>query len=188
MKRILFIIMVIVLAAPAAWAQTPFVPSFQIGAGAGMSMPMGTMGDGMNNGYNVNASIGYQIAPTVVLGAEMGLWGNGANDATKLALGGDMDLTSWEFAGMAKYKVPVAVHAVYAKGLAGMYHISSDITSSVGDFSVADTKFGFGMGGGFEFGGLRNTAIYGEAMYHRINGDGGDAEFMTLNVGVLFSI
>lgn len=190
MKRILFLAALVVLLAPAAWAQAPFVPSFQLGAGGGLSMPMGSIGDGMNNGYNFNASVGYGITPMFVVGAEIGLWGNNANDETIAALGsgGDMSMQNWQFTAMSKYKVPVAMHNVYAKGLAGMYRTSAEVTSILGTFDVADTNFGFGIGGGFEFGGLQNAAIYAEGIYHRISGETEDGQFATFNLGVLFSL
>jgi hypothetical protein len=190
MKRMLFVLLVIMIAAPVAWAQVPMVPSVQVGVGGGINVPMGDIGDGMNSGYNFNASVGYSVMPSLVLGAEVGVWGNGANDQTIAALGsgGDMSMTNWQFTAMSKYKVPVAMNNLYAKGLAGMYRTSSEVTSGGLSIDVADTNFGFGIGGGFEFGGMKAASIYGEAMYHRISGEGATGEFTTFNVGVLFSL
>jgi hypothetical protein len=191
MKRILFVVAAILVAAPAAWAQAPFVPSFQLGAGGGLNVPMGDIGDGMNSGYNFNASVGYNVMPMLTVGAEIGLWGNGANDETIAALGpgGDMSMQSWQFTAMTKYKVPVQDHNLYAKGLLGAYRTSSDVKSSLGDFEVADTNFGFGIGGGFEMGGImNNAALYAEGMFHHINGEAANAQFATFNIGVLFSL
>jgi opacity protein-like surface antigen len=192
MKRILLLAAIVMVLAPAAWAQVPVVPSFQVGVGGGLNMPLGTIGDGMNNGYNFNASLGYSVVPMFVIGAEIGLWGNGANDETiaTLGQGGDMSMKNWQFTAMTKYKVPMAMHNVYAKGLAGMYRTSSEVTSGTPavTLDVADTNFGFGIGGGFELGGMANAAFYAEGMYHQISGETEDGKFATFNVGVLFSL
>jgi hypothetical protein len=190
MKRILCLVVIVMFVAPAAWAQVPVAPSFQLGVGGGLSMPMGTIGDGMNKGYNFHTSVGYSLAPMFVVGAEIGIWGNNANDEVIAALGqgGDMSMKNWQFTAMTKYKVPMALHNVYAKGLAGMYRTSSEVTAGGVSLDVADTNFGFGIGGGFELGGMGNAALYAEGMYHRISGEAADGEFATFNLGVLFSL
>jgi len=189
MKRVFLVAVLVMVLAPAAWAQVPFVPSFEFGLAAGLNMPLGDMGDGMNNGYNFNASVGYNVIPMLVIGAEFGVFGNGGTDETIAALGpnGDFSMTSMQFAAMTKYMVPVAVHNLYAKGLAGAYRTSSSVKSVLGDFEVSDTNFGFGLGGGFQFKGGGNAAVYAEGMYHRISGEAADAEFAMFNFGMLFS-
>jgi len=189
MKRIIAVTVLAMVLAPAAWAQVPLAPSFEFGLGGGLNMPLGDIGDGVNNGYNFNASVGYSVMPMWLLGAEFGVFGNGGSDETIAALGtgGDLSITSMQFTAMTKYKFPVAVHSFYAKGLAGAYRTSSEVKSTLGNFSVADTNLGFGVGGGFEFVGTKNSAIYAEGIYHRINGASTDGEWATVNLGVLFS-
>ncbi|MDH3216121.1 MAG: porin family protein [Candidatus Krumholzibacteria bacterium] len=189
MKRVVFVMLFVMVLAPAAWAQVPFVPSFEIGVGGGLNMPMGDIGDGMNNGYNFNASVGYSFVPMFVIGAEFGIFGNGGTDEVIAALGpnGDFNMTAQQFTAMVKYVLPVAVHNFYGKGLAGAYRMSSDVESSLGNFEVSDTKFGFGLGGGFQFKGMSSAAVYAEGIYHRISGETSDGEFATFNLGVLFS-
>ena len=176
--------------APAASAQVPFVPSFQFGLGGGLNVPMGSIGDGTNNGYSVHGSVGYNMTPTFIVGAELGLFGNGGSDETIALLGpnGDFSMSSIQFTAMAKYKFPVSIHNMYAKGLMGGYRTASDVTSTLGNFELADTNFGFGFGGGFQFNGFKNSSIYTEGIYHRISGEIADAEFFTVNIGVLFSL
>jgi opacity protein-like surface antigen len=189
MKRTFLVTLLVMVLATAAWAQAPIISSFEFGVGGGMNFPMGDFGDGMNNGYNFNASIGYKVVPMFIIGAEFGFWGNGATDEVIAALGpgGDMSMTGQQFTAMAKYMFPVDVHNLYAKGLVGAYRMASDVESSLGDFSASDTNFGFGVGGGFQYGGLGNSAIYAEGLYHRINGESADGEYATFSVGVLFS-
>jgi opacity protein-like surface antigen len=189
MKRILLVTVLAMVLAPAAWAQVPFAPSFELGVSAGLNMPLGDIGDGMNNGYNFNASIGYNVIPALIIGAEFGLFGNGGSDEVIAAMGpnGDLSMMSMQFTAMTKYMFPVAAHNLYAKGLAGAYRTSSSVKSTLGDFEVADTNLGFGLGGGFQFNGTSNSAIFAEGMYHRISGEAATAEFAMFNRGVLFS-
>jgi opacity protein-like surface antigen len=189
MKSIFVVTLLVLVLAPAAWAQAPIISSFEFGVGGGMNFPMGDIGDGMNNGYNFNASLGYKVVPMFIIGAEFGFWGNGATDEIIAALGpdGDMSMKALQFTAMAKYMFPVNVHNFYAKGLVGGYRLAADTESALGDFSVSDTNFGFGVGGGFQFGGMKNSSIYAEGIYHRINGETADGEYVTANVGVLFS-
>ncbi len=190
MKRILFVTLVAMVLAPMAWAQVPFVPSFEIGLGGGLNLPLGDLGDGMNKGYNFNASVGYSVLPMLVIGAEFGYFGNGGSDETIAALGpgGDFSMTAQQFTTMVKWIVPVAAHGVYAKGLAGGYRMSSNVTTSLGDLGASDTNFGFGIGGGFQFKGSTKYSLYAEGIYHRISGEASDGEYATFNVGVLFSL
>ena len=106
MKRTLVVALVVMALAPAAWAQMPVTPAFEVGVGGGMNFPLGTIGDGMNNGYNFNASLGYSVMPMLVVGAEVGLFGGGANDETIAALGsgGDMSMMNVQYTAMLKYR------------------------------------------------------------------------------------
>jgi hypothetical protein len=118
MKRILLAVFFVLVLAPAAWAQAPFVPSWEFGVGGGLNIPQGGIGDGMNNGYNFNASVGYNVAPKFTIGAELGFWGSGASDETLalLGTGSEFNMSSVQFTAMAKYKMPVDIHHMYAKG------------------------------------------------------------------------
>ncbi len=189
MKRILFVTVFVLLLAPAAWAQAPFVPSFEFGVGGGLNLPLGDLGDGMNNGYIINASVGYSVLPMFVIGAEFGFFGNGGSDETIAALGpgGDFSMTAQQYTAMAKFMFPVAARSLYAKGLVGGYRMSSSVESSLGAFEASDTNFGFGIGGGFQFKGSNKYGFYAEGIYHRISSEASDGEFATFNVGVLFS-
>lgn len=189
MKRILLAVFVVMILAPAASAQAPFVRSFEFGLGGGLNVPLGSIGDGMNNGYSVNASVGYNVSPTFIVGAELGLFGNGGSDATIALLGpnGDITMSSMQVTAMAKYKFPVSIHNMYAKGLMGGYRMASDVTSQLGNFELADTNFGFGFGGGFQFNSFKNSSIYTEGIYHRVSGAITDGEFFMFNAGVVFS-
>ncbi len=189
MKRIFLVTVLVMVLAPAAWAQVPFAPSFELGVSAGLNMPLGDIGGDVNNGYNLNASIGYNLIPSLIIGAELGLFGNGGSDEVIAAMGpnADFSMMSMQFTAMTRYMFPVAVHKLYAKGLAGAYRTSSSTKSTLGDFDFADTNLGFALGGGFQFNGTSNSAIYAEGMYHRISGEGANAEFAMFNLGMLFS-
>ncbi|MEE9268986.1 MAG: outer membrane beta-barrel protein [Candidatus Krumholzibacteria bacterium] len=189
MKRILLATFFVMVLAPAAWAQVPFVPSFEFGVGGGLNLPLGDIGDGMNNGYSFNASVGYNVAPMFIIGAEFGFFGSSASDQTLalLGTGSEFSLSSVQFTAMAKYKFPMAVHHMYAKALAGGYRLATDLTSPLGTFDISSTNFGMGIGGGFQFNGFKNSSIYTEGIYHRVSGASADGEFVTLNLGMMFS-
>jgi len=190
MKRILLVTLLVVLVAPAAWAQTSILPSLQFGLGGGMNMPLGSIGDGVNNGYNINASIGFKVIPTLALGVELGYFGSNGNDQTiaLLGTGGDFSMSSLQLTAMGRYMVPVATHDLYGKGLLGGYRTAADISSqSLGDVSVAEWNLGGAIGAGFQLNTMKSTSLYGEAMYHRISGDTQDGEFATFNIGILHS-
>ena len=93
MKRILLATFFVMVLAPAAWAQVPFVPSFEFGVGGGLNIPQGGIGDGMNNGYNFNASVGYSVAPMFTIGAELGFFGSSASNQTLALLGTGSDFS-----------------------------------------------------------------------------------------------
>jgi len=191
MKRVFLLSVIMVIAAAPAFSQ-PFVPTFELGLGAGMNMPTGTFGDGMNNGYGINAQVGYRMMEMLVLGAEFGYYGNGANDEM-LALSGasGLDTRVMQFTGMAKVMLPVlSVHNVYGKGVAGMYNVKQSFEGVplLGSGDISDTKFGAGFGAGFRFNGMAKTSFYVEGMFHNVFGDTEDLRFWSTGAGVLFTL
>jgi hypothetical protein len=192
MRTFILLTVIMVMAAAPAFSQVPG-PKLELGLGGGVSMPTGTLGDGMNTGYGFAASLGYKVMPMLVVGGEFAYYGNGAQDELLqgLGTGAEMDMTTMQFAAMAKFMMPLmTVHNMYAKGVGGAYHSSSNFKNIplIGDGSVSDTNLGVGIGGGLRFNGASKTSFYAEGMFHNIFGEAENIQFFAVGAGVIISL
>ncbi len=151
--------------------------------GGGLNSPMGDWGDQVNAGYAFMTGVGYRLAPFLVVGAEVGLYGNSASDDLLVGFspGTEMKTRLEQYAGMAKVLVPVGQHNLFAKGLLGTYRGTAKVTSPLGNAEVSNSDMGYGIGGGFLIRGERGSSFFLDVTYHNIAFDGGNADtnFMT---------
>ena len=171
-----------------AFGLMAFAPSAQaqFGVSAGISLPTGDFGDFAASGYSVNGLVGFSV-PTVPVGfrAEVGYnaWDGKDNvDATFSTLSGTANIL---------VKVPMTAARPYLIGGVGAYRTKQEGTFRVGgvllnNVDVSETKFGFNIGGGLEFGlGLLTTMV--EARWVNVPVDeGSDFSYVPITFGIMF--
>jgi hypothetical protein len=158
--------------------------------GGGLSSPMGEYGDQTNTGWAFTTGLGFQVAPVLVVGAELGFFGNSGSDdlLAGFSPGTEMKTTIHQYAGFARLMLPAGKHNVFAKGVVGSYRGVVKVKSPLGDAEAENTDPGFGIGGGILINGAHNTAFVLDAMYHRVSYDGAPepTSLMTFSVGGIF--
>jgi len=164
-------------AAPAASAQSSMTSGFQIGATAGVAIPMGDLGTFTNTGYNVTVAAGYSPMDSPIairLEAAYNQFGfqNG---------GGNVNIPA--FTGNHIYTLPGASFSPYAIGGAGLYRTNADFT---GAGSGGTNHFGFNIGGGVKIPLSTSFETFVEARYNRVSLNGGSFDFIPITVGVMF--
>jgi opacity protein-like surface antigen len=178
MKRLIVgasVVALSLVAAPTAHAQVGF------GVSAGLSMPTGDLGDIAKSGYSVNGLLGVTM-PMSPLGfrAEVGYnsW-----DGKDLLDGAT--LSSLSGTGNIVLQVPgMIVAKPYLIAGLGAHRLKFDAGGS-GEDNESDTKLGWNVGGGLNFGlGTLSTMI--EARYVSVNTDNGSTTYVPVTFGIMF--
>lgn len=178
MKRLILgasVVALSLVAAPTAHAQVGF------GVSAGLSMPTGDLGDIAKSGYSVNGLLGVTM-PMSPLGfrAEVGYnsWdGKDAFDGSTVS--------SLSGTGNVVLQVPgMIVAKPYLIGGLGVHRVKFD-ASDAADDSDNETKLGWNVGGGLNFGlGTLSTMI--EARYVTVNTEGNAIHYVPVTFGIMF--
>lgn len=175
--------------APSAGAQQMNNPNAGVvyfGGGLGLTVPIGSLSDGNNAGYHIQAVGGWEAANTP--------WGF-RGDLTWNSMGGktinvpDVGPTKFPTAhllaidanGVYKFRPSDKNSATtpYALAGLGLYHLSYS------DNGGSATKFGFDAGAGLEWR-LAGFSAYGEARFHNIFTSGKSARYIPITFGLKF--
>lgn len=159
-------------AAVSAGAQSPL----SLGVGAGVTMPRDDLGARTDRGYHgmVTLRLGVPLVPIHLRGDVMHGRLDGAPGGT-----GDLQVTSASLS--VGYDVlPLAVVSVYAIAGAGYYWTKLD--NPGGD---RERHGGWNAGAGVRLS-LGSLQLFGEARYHAINVESGDAHMVPVTVGIMF--
>lgn len=160
--------------------------------GGGLNTPLGDFKSEIKNGWVFTTGVGYQIAPVLVIGAEVGFFGSSASDDIMAGLspGSDVSTRIQQYAGYARAMVPVGRHHVFAKGKLGSYRGVINYSGPLGEAKAENTDPGYGIGGGVLINGDHNSALFLELMYHHVSYDDSsvDTNFMSYSLGGVFRI
>ena len=172
----------IVTVPAAAHAQSPV----RFGLAAGATIPQGTLGGGdigdvLDWGYNVSGSItGKPMLSPVGIRGEVMLHGmEGARD---------IDAKLNVFAGVVNAEIGTSGIGVrpYFIGGIGIYRVDleDELDPLLGE-SDPETKFGFNVGAGLDFG-LAGFSAFAEARYHSIQAEGDAVNIIPVSFGIRF--
>ncbi len=176
MKRIVSVVLAaggaLLLSAASAQAQV------SIGVGGGLSIPTGTLKDGVKTGWNALANVGYDLP------SGLGVRGDFYYAQHKFKGGVD---AKFKFAGglgnvLYNFKTAGAVHP-YVLGSVGFMNAKADVTGG-----ASETKIAFGGGAGLKFKAGSDASIFAEGRYITVNTSGDNANFIPISVGVSFGL
>jgi opacity protein-like surface antigen len=168
----------IVTAPVAAHAQSPL----RFGLAAGATFPTGDIGDGFDWGYHVGASITGKpmLSPVGIRGEVM--WHS-------LEASENVDAKLNVLAGIVNAEIGMSGIGVkpYFIGGLGIYRvdIDSDELDALFGESDAQTKFGFNVGAGLDFG-LAGFSAFTEARFHSIQTEGSAMNIVPITFGLRF--
>lgn len=166
-----------IVTAPAALhAQSPV----RFGLAAGATFPTGDAADIVDWGYHVSGSVTGKpaMSPVGIRGEVMWNRLTGKDFDTGLGTinGGDVDI----LAGIVNAEIGmsgVGVKPYFIGGL-GMYRFSAEDSDS-------ETKFGFNVGAGIDFG-LAGFSAFTEARFHSIQTEGNATNIIPVTFGIRF--
>jgi hypothetical protein len=165
MSRLAAALAIVLVAQPLA-AQA----SFSLAAGA--ALPIGSMADSYELGYN--ATVGLGIKPPI---APLGLRFEGALNSMSIKNDGP---STRILAGIANVTLSAAALPMgYLIGGVGMYNMKTEFPAPIGD--VSDTEVGFNIGAGLNFP-LTGFSTFLEARFHIVD----DAKFIPITFGIKF--
>ena len=166
----------IVFAPVAAQAQSPV----KFGLAAGATFPTGDLGDATDWGYHVTGSITGKpmLSPIGIRGEVMWNRLTGQDFGSIIGKGPDVDV----LAGIVNAEIGMSGIGVkpYLVGGVGMYRFSS-----AGSNSDSETKFGFNIGAGLDFG-LAGFSAFTEARFHSVQTDAFTSNFVPVTFGIRF--
>ena len=158
----------------------------QFGVSAGISIPSGDLADFASSGYSVTGMLGFSV-PTVPVGFRADV-GYNAWDGKD-----DVDAKFSTLSGTANIivKVPMLAARPYLIGGVGAFRGKQEGSFRFGgvllnNISSSETKFGYNIGGGLEFGlGLLKTMV--EARWVNVPmDDGPDFNYVPVTFGIMF--
>jgi len=183
LKRSLFAValsgMALVSLPFAARAQVSTIAKpFQFGIAAGAALPMSTLSDFYQTGFNGTVTVG--LHPQMI---PLGIRVDGAYNqfsAKTGTLGGSVHFAS--VTGNLVYSIPSEIVAPYLIGGAGLYNAA--ITNSA--FGTGSSnKFGWNIGGGIKMP-LSGFDTFLEARYNQVQGNNGSLKFIPITFGLMF--
>lgn len=184
MKRSLFAValwgMALVSLPFAARAQVSTIAKpFQFGIAAGAALPMSTLSDFYQTGFNGTVTVG--LHPQMI---PLGIRVDGAYNqfsAKSGTLGGSIHIAS--VTGNLVYSIPSEIIAPYLIGGAGFYN-APIVISALGS-SGTNNKFGWNLGGGIKMP-LSGFDTFLEARYNQVQGNGVSFKFIPITFGLMF--
>ena len=172
----------VLVAVPTVLAAQQNTRAIQIGASGGLSLPMGSLGDGAKSGYVIAGHVYYQPSGFKSLGyrADVSLdkW------SSKVA---GIDLRSLGVVANAIYHLPSSTASTvhpYVLGGVGMFNSKSSGQSLGVTYSSTNTDVGVQVGGGIDFA-LSGFSTFVEAKYVNVFSSGG-TKWIPISFGFRF--
>ena len=195
MKRIsvLFGMAALVACASVANAQNNW-----IGVTGGAGMPTGNYSDAAATGWQLGATGTHMLDKQWGIGADVAYHGWGGSDAANAAAvaafgpGSDINWHALQLTGHALMSFPTKSDMKpYVSAGAGLYDVSSKLSSPTGDATASKNEFGFNVGAGMDMNASKKGNMkWGVAgNYHIVPASsdlGSDVDFFTLAVNVLW--
>lgn len=172
----------LVLAAP-AHAQSPI----KFGLSLGPSFPTGDLGDeqafAQDWGYHIAGHLAFK-APLTPVGLRAEGFYQGMSGKT--ISGFDVpDITTWGLTANGELELGGVGLKPYLIGGLGAYGLSNDANNDLGIPEQSDTKFGWNIGAGLNFG-LAGFSTFAEARFHQVQVDNGNFRFVPVTFGIRF--
>jgi opacity protein-like surface antigen len=168
-----------------------------VGLTGGAGMPTGDYSDAAATGWQLGATGTHMLDKQWGIGGDLGYhaWGgsDAANTAAEAAFGPGSEF-SWHALQMTAHGLMAfptkSEMKPYVTAGAGMYDVSSKLSSPSGDATASKNEFGYNLGAGMDMKTKRNNMKWGVAgNYHIIPASsdlGSDVDFFTLAVNVLW--
>jgi hypothetical protein len=172
MSRAALVLAATLLAAPALEAQAKFSIS------AGAAVPIGSTADGMNVGYNVTGSLGFE-PPLAPLGLRIDGMLNSMDFKSGL-LNGESNRTIAGTANLMLGGPAMPIPMGYLIGGVGMYNNKASVSGA-----SSATDVGFNIGAGIKFP-LTGFSTFLEARLHIVNTEGSSMKFIPITFGLKF--
>jgi hypothetical protein len=152
----------------------------QFGISGGLTLPIGSLGDGYGSGFNVQGHYNKKLGSIpAAFRADAGLWTNSGKTVSIGGISGsNPSLTLFTVNGNLVYNFEGAKDATfvpYVIGGAGVYTGNRNF----------GTNFGINAGGGITFK-LAGFDAFTEARLHNVFGNGGSARLIPVSFGILF--
>jgi len=165
-----------------------------VGMNAGISMPFGDFSDFASTGFNLGVTGDYMRTESWALGGEIGWHKFGGNDdlekseSARLGVPVEFTVRVIPITAHAKYLLPAnETMAPFVKGAFGLYNLNFKTDAgTLGESDHSETKFGFQVGGGLNFGGTESVAYGAEILYHYIATEDQASNMVTLRGQILF--
>ena len=168
----------------------------QFGVSAGLTMPMGDIGDLYSSGFNVAGHVWFLPAtmPNLSFRGDVAFDRLSAKESElEGAVNRDGSFTSIGVTGNVVFSFsqedPSSFIRPYLLAGIGMFNTKSSLTTSIGEAevtqSVSDTNFGFQAGGGINFN-LSGFQTFAEAKFVNVSAEGGSARWIPISFGVRF--
>lgn len=162
-----------------------------VGAGAGLSIPVGDLSDGAGIGFHFGGTYTYMVNEQLGVGGDLGYHLLGEKDVTIGSNSISSKLSLVQYGAHGKYVLPTQsdVHPFLKVGL-GLYSAKAEVESNVvgvSGSSDTETEFGFNFGGGVDWK-INDSMNWGvTAAYHYIGSDPAGT-LITLGAGLSWGI
>lgn len=147
--------------------------------GAGVAVPTGDFGNGINAGYHLSAALTMR-PPTSPLEFQGEGTFNEFNVSDESRLGRDEKVRVWSLGANALYHfnpTTSLVGSLYGIGGLGFYNTHDTF------FDESDTNFGWNLGGGYRYP-LSGFSVYVEARYHYVTNT--SVRYVPITFGLVF--
>ena len=154
----------------------------RLGGMLGATLPLGDFGDVADAGFHIGALGEFaQATWPFALRGEVTYHRHGVKD-----LDGNASILSFLPNIVFPFGDPASTARPYVIGGLGIHRVSVDIeVPGVGDAEDSETKFGFNVGGGFNFN-LAGFDTFIEARFHSVTTSGSSTNFIPLSFGFKF--
>ncbi len=182
MKKIVILTGLLMLVASASFAA---VGDMWFGVTGGAALPNGPVGSAYKTGYGGTIYGSYGVAKDCAVGIEAGVW------TFKGDTNDNLTATMIPVTAFATYTVPLSDPKMrpYAKVDAGMYNVKVklDVPAPNG-FEQTDSKFGFKVGGGFDYEVSPSYTLGVTAAFESIQTDNDPFNFISVGLKLGFGM
>ena len=165
------------------------------GISAGLSMPMGDLGNALSSGFNVTGHVGYRPAMFTNLSFRGDVSFDRFNAKDEIgAISQEGTFTAIGVSANAIYSFPQADASAltrpYLLGGLGFYNGKNSYTQTLGtgpavEVSTSDSNMGLQAGAGVDFN-LSGLTTFAEIKFVNVFGDGGSSRWVPISFGIRF--
>jgi len=147
--------------------------------GAGVAVPTGDFGNGINAGYHLSAALTMRPTTSALEFQAEGTF-NEFNVSDEFNAGGDEKVRVWSLGANALYHFNPTTSMVGSfYGIGGLGFYNTHFT----EIDESDTNLGWNLGGGYRYP-LSGFSVYVEARYHYVTNNG--PRYVPITFGLVF--